>query len=51
MIKKSFIVLTIACLFCLISSPVLASNIANDAGNTLNNIKDGIQNMARDTRK
>ncbi len=51
MIKKSFIVLIVACLFCFISSPVFASNVANDVGNTLNNIRDGVQNMARDTRK
>lgn len=50
MIKKSFIILIIACLFCIISSPVFASNVVNDAGNTLNNIRDGVQNMARDTR-
>lgn len=50
MIKKSFIALVVVCLFCVFSSPVFASNIANDAENTLNNIRDGVQNMARDTR-
>ncbi len=50
MIKKSFIALVIVCLFCTFSSTVFASNIANDAGNTLNNVREGVQNMAKDTR-
>lgn len=48
MIKKSLIAILTFCMFIIIASPVFASNLVNDAGNTLNNIKDGAQNMVRD---
>ncbi len=46
MVKKSLISIFFFCLIALASTPIFASNIANDAGNTLSNIRDGVQNMA-----
>lgn len=45
MTKKSLIVFSIFCIITLLSMPIFA---ANGAENTLNNIKDGVQNMAND---
>ncbi len=48
MLKKSLITVSIICILALISSPVFASNLVQDAENALNNIKGGVQNMAND---
>ncbi len=48
MSKKFFITALIFSLICIIASPIFASNIMDGAGNTLNNIKGGIQNIASD---
>lgn len=48
MIKKSLIVIFLITIIALISSPVFATNVMNATGNTLNGIKDGVQNMTND---
>lgn len=48
MMKKSLISILIFCFIAIICSQVFATNMVQDAGNTLNNIKDGVQNMAKD---
>ena len=48
MAKKSLIMISIFFIIAIISSSVFASNMMNDAGNTLSNIKDGVQNMVND---
>lgn len=45
MMKKSLICISVFCILAIICSPVFASSTASDAENTLNNIKDGVQNM------
>ena len=49
MAKKSLIAISIICLIAIIASPVFASSAMNATGNTLNGIKNGVQNMANDT--
>lgn len=46
--KKTLITLSIFCLIAVISCPVFASNIEQGAENTLNGIRDGVQNMVND---
>ena len=49
MTKKSLIAVFVFCLIALISTSVFASNIVDGvAGNTLNGIRDGVQNMTND---
>lgn len=48
MVKKSLIIISILSIFAIISSPVFASSAMNATGNTLNGIKNGVQNMAND---
>lgn len=48
MAKKSLITVFVFCLIALISTNVFAMNISEGATNTLNGIRDGVQNMAND---
>ncbi len=49
MVKKSIIAILLFCIAVFISSTAFASNLVNATGNTLNGIRDGVQNMASDT--
>lgn len=48
MVKKSIIAILLFCIAVFISSTAFASNLVNATGNTLNGIRDGVQNMASD---
>ena len=48
MAKKSLITFFVFCLIAVISTNVFAMNISEGATNTLNGIRDGVQNMAND---
>ena len=49
MIKKSFITILVFSIIAIITYPVFATNVTSDAENTLNGIKEGVQNMISDT--
>lgn len=49
MVKKSIIAFFLFVVCILMTSSVFATNITNAAGNTLEGIKDGVQNMVTDT--